>query len=176
MTKVWKAREAVIKFAASTSIDGTAVLDSFFSGGTAVEGVIKDLTITEPQSEVDQIDFLGEDTNGFQNVEGEEKPYGMVEVSGTAILPGDEVLETFFYPAGTTIATTHTRYRSGTGTRPRPSILLNLDDGTDEVSFAGESFWITAKDTKIAGADGHFEVTFTAKCLPRDFYGPEFKD
>ena len=175
-TKVWHAREAVIKLAASTTITTAAALDTFFSGGTAVEGVMKDITVTEPASDVEKIDLLGEDSDTFQNAEGEEKPFGMVEISGTAILPGDEVIETFIYPTGTAIGGTHTRYRPGQGTRKKPSFLLNLDDSTDEVNYAGENCWLTAKDVKVTGADGHLEVTLTLKCLPRDWYGPEFKD
>lgn len=174
--KVWKARECEIKLVADPTITTAAVLDSFFSAGTAISGIMKDVTIKEPSSEVDQIDLLGQDSNSFQNAEGEEKPYGMAEISGTAILPGDEVTEIMFYPTGVAIAATHTRYRMATGTRKRPAILLNLDDGTDEVSFVLDNTWITTKEVKATGADGHMEITFTAKCLPRDFYGPEFKD
>lgn len=174
--KVWKAREGEIKMAADPTITTAAVLDSFFSGGTTISGIIKDVSVTEPASDVDQIDLVGEDASGFQNAEGDEKPYRMGEISGTAILPGDEVMEDLIYPTGTAIAGTHTRYRPGTGTRKRPAFLVNLDDGTDEVSFVLDNCWLTEKGDKITGADGHWEFTFTAKCLPRDFYGPEQKD
>ena len=172
--KVWHAREAVVKMGTSVTITGAAALDTFFGAGSAVTGVMKDITITEPNSDVDQIDLLGNDSLGFQNVEGEMKPYGMAEVSGTMILPGDEVVEGYMYPAGSAIAGTHTRYQV-TGTRVKPAILLNLDDGTDEVSVVLDDSWITARDVKVTGPDGHFECTFNAKCLPRDFY-LEFKN
>jgi hypothetical protein len=173
--KVWHAREAVVKMAQDVTITGAAALDTFFSAGSTVTGVMKDISITEPNSDVSSIDLLGIDSNGFQNIEGEVKPYGMAEVTGTMILPGDEVVESFMFPAGSAIAATHTRYQPGKVSRRTPSILLNLNDGTDTVNIVLDNAWITARDVKVTGADGHFEATFTAKCLPRDFY-LEFKD
>jgi len=174
-TKIWHAREAVIKVDANPTITTAAALDTFFSG-TAITGIIKDVTLKMPSSDVEKIDLHGEDSGSFQNAELEEKPYGMAELSGTAVLPGDEIVEILFFPTGTTISTTHTRYRPGTGTRKTPSILINLDDGTDEVSYALDNCFVTVDEVKTTGADGHWEFTFTAKCLPRDFYGPEFKN
>jgi len=178
MAKIWTAREAVVKidFAANVALTTASPLDTFFSASTAIEGTLKDITVTEPSGEVEKIDLHGEDANGFQNAEGEEKPFSMAEVTGTLVLPGDEVSESFLYDSSAAIDGTHTRYRSGTATRGRIALLLNLDDGTDEVNYAFDNGWRTAKDAKSTGADGHFEVTWTLKCLPRDFYGPEFKD
>ena len=51
--------------------------------------------------------------------------------------------------------------------------------GTHDVNFNGvamDNVYLTDKDTKITAADGHWEITFTATVLPRDFHGPEFKD
>jgi len=175
-TNIWHARDAVVKLASSVTITTAAALDTFFSAGTAIEGTMKDITLTEPASDVEKIDLLGEDANTFQNAEGEEKPYSMAELTGTLLLPGDEVIEDLIYPTGTAVGGTHTRYRPGQGTRKTPALLLNLDDGTDEVSFALDNCWLTAKEDSVTGADGHFEMSVTFKCLPRDFYGPEFKD
>lgn len=178
-SKVWFAREASIKMALASAItiSSTTALGVQFGSGTAtaIAGIMKDITVTESVSEVDQIDLLGEDANGFQNVEGEEKPYGMVEVAGTMILPGDEVIETYIYDSSTT-SVGYTRYRQGNGTRKRVALLIDLSDGTDEVAYAGTNGWLTAKEVKVTGADGHFEATGTFKFLPRDWYGPEFKD
>jgi len=179
MTKVWYAKEAVIKvgLASAVTISTASALDVFFSGGTtgtAIEGVMKDVSITEPTLDVDKIDLLGT-TSSFQNAELEEKPAGMVEVTGTAILPGDEVSEAILF--GTvTGATGFTRYRSGLATARKLAFLLNVTDGTDEVNYAGNNMVMSAHETKVTGADGHFEVTWTLKCLPADWFGPEFKD
>ena len=175
--KVWKAAESVIKIdqAADVTLSASTVLDTAFASGTAIQGVMKDITVTEPIGDVEKIDLLGSDTDGFQNAEIEEKPAGLVEIQGTAILPGDEVVESIIYGTGTS-ATTHTTYRAGKAVTEKLALLLNLDDGTDEVSYAGTNMRVTAKDVKVTGPDGHYEITFTFKCLPRDFYGPQFKD
>ena len=106
MAKVWFAKEAVVKIdlAANVTITTAALLDSFFSGATAIEGVMKDITITEPFIDVDKIDLHGTDGSGFQNGELEEKPAALCEISGTLILPGDEVIESFLYDAGTAVS------------------------------------------------------------------------
>ena len=172
-TKIWKAAESVLKvdLASNVTITGAAVLDSFFSGATAWEGVAKDVTYVEPFGDVEKIDLQGTSADGFQNAELEEKPAVLGELSGTLVLPGDEVVETFFYDAGTAVAGTHTRYRAGKASVRKLAFLINLDDGTDEVSFAITNAIVTSKDSKIGGADAHWEVTFTAKALPRDCYG-----
>lgn len=176
--KVWSACEAVIKIdsAADVTITESAALDTFFSSGTAIEGIAKDISVTEPIGDADKIDLLGADTNGFQNAELEKKPAGLVEISMTAILPGDEVAMAELFGAGTAIDTTHTRYTVGKCSKTSIALLINLDDGTDEVNYAGTNLYVTAHDVKVTGADGHFEVSMTLKGLPRDWYGPEFKD
>jgi len=177
MAEIWYAKNAVVKIDLASNITvGSAALDTYFSGGSAITGKMKDVTITEPKGDMDKIDLLGQDSNSYQNAEAEEKPAVNAEITGTLVLDGDEVLESFFYDAGSAIAGTHTRYSPGLATVRKISMLLNLDDTTDEVNFVLDNAYPTAKDVKSTGADGHFEVTFTAKCLPRDFHGPEFKD
>lgn len=178
MVKVWVAPEAVIKMApaSSVTISASAVLDTEFAAATAVTGVMKDITVTEPQRDADKIDLLGT-TSNFQNAGLELKPANMVEVSGTAILPGDEVSEPFIFGSTATAAGgTHTTYRGGQTNQSAVAVLINLDDGTDEMNYAGTNMRVTASDSKVTGADGHWEVTWTLKCLPRDWYGPQFKD
>jgi hypothetical protein len=178
--KVWHAKESVVKLGLATSVNITAgtVLDTAFSATSAITGVMKDITVTEPMGDIEKIDLLGTDSNGFQNAEVEEKPAGLVEVSGTLILPGDEEAEQFLYDAGTatTNGTGWTTYRAGKASRRKLAILLNLDDGTDEVNYAGTNMYPTARDAKVTGADGHYETTFTVKGLPRDWFGPQFKN
>lgn len=177
-TKVWFAKEAVVKIdlASNVTITTAAALDTFFGSATAIEGIMKDITITEPLPDVEKLDFHGTDTGGYQNAELEDKPAIMAEISGTLILPGDEVIEKFLYDAGTAISTTHTRYSPGLAAIRPLALLLNLDDSTDECNYAITNARATARETSSTGADGHFETTFTLKCLPRDFKGPEFKD
>lgn len=178
MANVWFAKNTVCKvdLASNVTITTLAALDTFFSGGTAVEASMKDVTITEPIVGAEQINLQGTDVSGYQNAEMEEKPPKEAEITGTLILRGDEVLETFFYDVGTDVNSTHTRYSPGLAAIRKLAFLINLDDGTDEVNIAMTNVYPTDKDFKISGADGHYEVTFTAKCLARDFAGPEFKD
>jgi len=179
MTKVWHAKEAVIKVDLNSAITITTAgaLDTFFTGtvtGKTITGVMKDITITEPSIDVEKIDLMG-NTSSFQNAELEEKPASMVEVSGTAILPGDEVSESVFYPT-VDGPSGFTRYQPGQSSITKVALLLNLDDSTDEVSYAGVNMVVSARESKVTGPDGHFEVTWTLKCLPKDWFGPEFKD
>jgi hypothetical protein len=178
--KVWFAKNAVIKLglaANNTSVGSTAsLLDAQFGTATTITGIMKDIQVTEPMGDVDMLNFLGTDSNGFQNAELEEKPAGIVEIQGTMILPGDEVVEDLIYDAATTIASTHSRYRAGKASKRSVCLLLNLDDSTDEVNYAGTNMLVAARGVKVTGADGHFEANVTFKCLPRDWYGPEFKN
>lgn len=171
--KVWMAKEAIIKFQIAGTITAGTALTNSFGSGTAVQAVMKDITITEPMGDIDKIDLLGTDASGYKNAEVEEKPASLAEVSGTLILPGDiTYIESYIYDAGSAYSG-FTRFSPGKASRRKLGILLNLTDGTDVVNFVLNNAYPTARDTKVTGADGHFETSFTAKCLPRDFYGPE---
>jgi len=181
MTKVWKARETVIKIdaAADVSIDNSAALDTFFSNGTAITAYAKNVTIVEPEGAVEKIDLLGE-TSNFQNAEFDEKPYGLASISGTLVQIGGEpssgdILEHFAFGAGTAISTTHTRFQAGSSesgkTRVDCAVLVNLSDGTNEVNIVLDNAKVTKLgDRRISGPDGHWEQDFTIVCLPKDFY------
>src|SRR4030042_3163531 len=181
MVKVWHARETEVEFslASAVTISTSAAIDTFFTG-SSMAGNMKNVTIVVPEGAIEKIDLLGE-TSNFQNAELEMKPYGLATISGTLVLPGDEVLETFFMgPSGTVVTGGFTRYQAGSSAtsskRPQIAILVNLTDGTDEVSIVLDDAYITKLgDKKISGADGHWEMDFEAVCLPSDYY-EEFKD
>jgi hypothetical protein len=160
MTKLWKARESVVRVANAVSVVTTALLDTTVSSGS-IEGKIKNLTIAVPEGAVDQQNFLGV-TSGFQNSALEDKPYGLATISGTMVWDSDEILETWYGGAGTTITTNWTRYQYGDSTTGKKRIaaafLVNLDDGTDEVTALLNNALITKLgDKKIGGPDGHWE-------------------
>jgi len=175
---LWFPKNTVVKIdlASNVTITTAAALDTFFSGSTAIQGTMKESSGTEPVADADKIDLHGTDANGFQNQELEEKTPPLTELEFTLILTKDENIEAFIYDAGTAIAGTHTRYRAGKATLRPLAVLFNLDDGTDEINWAGTNMLATAKDFKPTAADGHWEVTFGVKCLAKDWYGPEFKD
>ena len=170
--------EAVVKvdLASNVTVTTAANLDTFFSTGTAIESLMKDVTIVEPKGDTGKVDLIGQDTNGYQHAVKDRKPASMAEVSGTLILPADGTGLSFFYDDSVSVTGGATRYRSGKVDVKEVSFLLQLTSGTDEINFVLHDCDITSKDTKVSGADTHFEVTFTAKCLPSNYYGPEIVD
>lgn len=170
------AREAEFKYDTGITIDATGPLSGDFGAGSTM-GVLKDVTISPPEGDVDIINYLGEDTNGFQNAQMEEKAFGLAEISGTMSVDSDEVLETIAYGSGTSVTGGYTRYQAGDGNRAtNGAFLVVLDNGTNEASFVLNNIIITKLgDIKPTGTDGHWEMEFTAKCLPADFY-EEYKD
>lgn len=185
MAKLWKAGEVKAVKITSTlpTITTAAALDTFFTGTTgttnSIQGYAKNVTIAIPESSLEIVNFLGVDSNGFQNGELEEKPYTNGGFSGTLVLNDVTVLEPLYYGTATAISTTHERYQAGklnsTG-RPKVAILLNLDNGLTagdlkEINFVLTNAYISKLgDVKISGPDSHFEVEFEAICMPRDFY------
>lgn len=179
MVKIWFPKEATIKIDAAADVtiaaDGSTVLDTAFSSATAIEGQMKDISITSPVGDVEIIQLMGVDGNDFQNAELEEKPPGLFEISGTIVVPGDELIESELFGAGTS-ATTHTTYLPGKATRTKVAMLWNLDDSTDEVNWAVSEAIVTEYNPSTTGADGHVEASITLKGLPKNFFGPQFKD
>lgn len=179
MTKVFFPKEATIKIdaAADVTISAGTVLDTAFSSATAITGQIKDIdNVKSPVGDVEIIDLFGTDANGYQNAEFEEKPAPIAEFSGTVIIPGDELMESEIFGSGTSAGGTHTTYTPGKATRTKLAVLLNVDDGTDEVNWACTNAIMTTHESKFTGADGHLEASVTFKVLPRDWFGPQFLD
>lgn len=169
MGKIWKGREATIKIADSVTIDTSAALDTFFDSGTDISGDFKDFEIVSPEMNGEKIDLVGEDANGFQNADWDDKPAGLGAFKGTLVLRGGAVLETFLYGTGTAIASTHTRWRVGDGNAVHPAVLINFDDGTNERNVVLDGTRLRINSTKLA-ADGHAEYDIEGYCLARDFY------
>lgn len=169
------ARESTVKFSTSAiSIATTGPIDADFTG--SAEGQVKDLTITPPEGTVEKIDFLGE-TSGFQNAIYNEGSFGIAKVSGTLTMSGDEQIIAFMGgSSGTSVTGGYTRYQFGlsTATKTRQTtgaILLNLENGSEELSFVLNNVMFTKiGDVKATGTDGHWEVAFEAECLPSNFY------
>jgi hypothetical protein len=176
MVNIFFPKEATIKIdaAGTSSISASTVLDTAFSAGTAISGQFKDISITSAIADVEIIHLMGT-TSSFQNAEMEEKPAGPFEISGTLVVPGDELAESEIFGTATAAGGTHSTYQPGLATRTKVELLLNLDDGTDEVNWAVDNAYVTQWDVS-ASSDGHFEIAVTFKGLPKDFYGPQFKD
>jgi|TARA_Y100000310_G_C20380399_1_gene667818 hypothetical protein len=176
MTKVFFPKEGTIKIDATgdVSLSASTVLDTAFASATTITGQFKDFSATAPTGDVDKIDLIGT-TSSFQNAELQENPAPLGEFSGTIIIPGDELMEGEIFGSGTAAGGTHTGYQPGLATRTKLAVLFNVDDGTDEVNFAIGDALITEYSPTM-GSDNHLEASVTFKCLPKDFYGPQFKD
>jgi len=179
-TKIFFAKEGTIKIdaAADITISAALVLDTAFASATTVTGQFKNLSVTAlPVGDVNKVDLIGT-TSSFQNAELEETPAVMAEISANIVIPGDELMESEIFGAGTAApaaGSTHTTYQPGLASRTKVAILFNVDDGTDEVNFAATNITINAGDLSL-NADGHLEGNVTFKALPRDWFGPQFKD
>lgn len=181
MVKVFFPKECSIRIDASASvtISNSTVFETAFSSATAIEGQFKDASLTSAIGDVDIINLLGvtaQDSTDYQNAELEEKPAGLMELSGTIIVPGNELMESEIFGTGTAAGGTHTTYESAQATRTKVAILFSVDDGTDSVSWACREAIVTEYNPSFTGADGHLEASVTFKCLPRDFLGPQFED
>jgi len=176
MTKIFFPKEGTIKIdaTADVTLTSTTVLDTAFSSATAITGQFKDVSITLPNADVDKVDLIGTSAF-FQNAEIQENPAPLAEISGTIVIPGDELMEGEIWGGGTAAGGTHTTYQAGLASRTKVAVLLNVDDGSDEVNFAFGNAYVTEYNPSMS-ADGHLEASVTFKCLAKDCYGPQFKD
>jgi len=171
----WAAKQATVKFIddSSVTLDSSTKYDTQFSSGTEVTAYMKDATITPPELTVEPIHTLGSDSNGFQNAYTEEKPAGMAMLSGTMVMQGDEIFETWF--TGATNATGYTDYMYNSDKRSEKAVLVKFSDSTDEVDIVLKTAFIKLGERKPTGVDGHWEQAFEAKCLAAN-YREQFKD
>ena len=176
--RIFFPKDATIKIDAAGTVTlsnsvNLATAGSSWSGAAVVEGQMKDITITLPVADVDKVDLIGT-TSSYQNAEIVEGTAPLCEVSGTIVIPGDELMEGEIFGAGTSSASGRT-YEAGLASRTKVQVLLDVDDGTDQVTFAIDNAYITQYDPTM-NADGNWEASVTFKCLPRDTFGPRFKD
>lgn len=185
MVKIWKSKEAIIKHdaAGDVTILTNAALDTFFGSATVLTNVLKNITIVEPESDLNTVELMGL-SSGYTNQEFDEQPYTQGSITGTMVLTDGSNLEQYAYGAGTAVAGTHTRFFPGkVGGRAAMALLVNLTIATTgvgagsskEVNFAMDNAFITKLgETRLSDVAGHFERDFTIMCLPRDFHGPEW--
>lgn len=179
---IWFPRDSTIKIDKSSdvTITNATVLDTAFASATEVTATQKGITITPAMPSVDIIQTMGvtaQNTTEYQNAEMEEKPPGLFKIAGTIIHQKDESgYELEIFGTGTAAGATHTTYEPGKATPTKVAMLFNLDDGTDEVNYAARNLVFTQWEISPTGADGHFEIAFEAYCLPKDMFGPQFKN
>lgn len=190
VTKI-QARSGALKFSSSAITFDTGTALNAESYGTLTVVSTKNLTLSKPKSEVEQIPLIGETaktigsniprTGTFQNVVMDEKNYSNAVLTGTAVLKGDEDFELLATGTGTAITGGYTRYSYGdstatTGKRPAAAaVLVDLYNGSERFSAVMTNPYVNIGDIKPTGGDGHFEVDFEITCLPED-YADEFLD
>ena len=181
--------------AAITFSEGAA-LDTFYASTATVAQLIaiKNITITPPKGETEVVQLLGVETvtvgsgvpsgGVFQNAIIDEKSWGEATLTATMIVNGNSVdLPDFIQLAcgtGAAISTTHLRYTFGSSAANEArvtvgSILLMCDNGAEEFNIVMNEPFMNIGDVKPTSMEGHFEIDFEAKCLPKDFVMEEKK-
>jgi len=193
VTKI-PARNATIKYtptAITFATTSTLAASMTAQGDEVTITSAKNVTVTIPKSEVELVPLLGETAQVIgsnipvattaQNCIIDEKNYGMSQITGTLVLKGDEDFEPMIFGSGTQIATnTYTRYGMGDSASGKKrvvvgSILVDLNNGSENVSVAMANISMNLGDMKPTGADGHWEVDFDGSCLPENT-ALEYKD
>jgi len=178
-----------------TNISGTDISGSLVAVVTAAnEQVItcKNVTITPPTTESEQVACLGTEsttagsgipaTGVYQNAFQDFKNTGNASISGTLALTlandgTSAVMPDFINMAtgtGQAISTTHHRHTFGDSTSGQAQLLtggifLVFDNGVAAGVALMVNPTVNLGDLKPTGADGHWEVDFTANCLPKNF-------
>jgi len=182
-TKTWVAREGTLYLGRTDQIPNGFSSDTSLSGvfntsGINITPVIKNITITPPETSWEKQDFLGEDSNNFQNQLLDEKPVGIATLTATAILAEDETFEDYMVSGTVAGASGYTRYQVGKNNDNEVIACVTLEDstGTNQISFGFDNARVTKwGDVRIGSPDGHWEQDFTIVCLAKDFYY-EFKN
>lgn len=185
------AAQGVLKYdSAAVTFSESAALDSFYASTATVAQLIacKNINITPPKGEATFIPLLGTETvtvgaavpagGTFQNGIFDEKAFMEATLTCTLVLTGDPTnMPDFLQLAcgtGIAVSTTHKRYTFGASDANEKrnlvgSIMLNCDNGTEEFNVVLNNPVVNVGDIKPTGMDGHFEIEFEAKCLPKNF-------
>lgn len=180
-TKPWVARNGNVYLGRAAQVgfsSGTTLSGAFNTSGISVTAAVKNITITPPETGWEKTDFLGEDSNGFQNQLLDEKPVGTATCTGTLILGEDETIEDYMVSGVVTSPANYTRYQVAKNSDNELVVAIVLKDQqlNDMVSFGFDHCKVSKwGDIRIGSADGHWEQDFMVMCLAKDYY-VEFKD
>ena len=181
----FSARVATIKISSTAVVFDTSTLLSAESYSTGTINEAKNITVAMPKSELEIIPLLGETAqsigagipvaNTAQNAVIDEKNQTNAVVTGTVVLDGDEIFEAMVAGSGTaTGSATATRYAAGDSASGKTrvkvgALLIDLDNGSEQVTVVLSNALFNLGEVKPTGADGHFEQDFEATCLPEHF-------
>lgn len=174
-TEIFHARDVTIKAALASSVTiSTNTLSSYFSSAITLNKV-KEVSITRGDYSFEQVNYHGEDSNGFQNQAKQRSPVAPAEVQITIDNDNYRLLAALCYDTSTTINTSYTRYTDGNAARKNVALLVVADDGSDYCAFAMDDAELVSTEDSSTGADGNLEKSMTFRSLAKDLYGPEFK-
>jgi len=174
-----KKRECTIKVGAVVSSPNTTntlydqITDSVTGG---IKAWTEEISVTFPEGPVEKVDYIGEDTNGFQNQSLEEQSWNGAKASITfTYSPVDTDLTPTALMAsgsGTAITSGEKRYQYGSSAaanlRSQKAIGFEYTDGTKIIDVAFNNAYCTIKDVALSG--NRYRVVVEVLCLPKDFY------
>lgn len=174
---------------ASTNLSGSLIAVVTHANDQVI--MCKNLTITPPKTESTQVPLLGAtsktagngvvSTGNFQNALTDFKNTENGAISGTLALTlandGASAAQPDFINlatgTGMSISTTHKRHTFGDNTANQAQLLTGaifvaFDNGVQAGVVAMVNPTVNLGDIKPTGADGHWEIDFTATALPSD--------
>ena len=167
-------RDVTIKVKNNAGYTGSDAPDTFFASGAVTIVTAKSWELNEGEYDFDQQDYIGEDSNGFQNRGQVRKTKQPAELTITVDYDGLKALSALLYDKGASVGSSYYRYSQGNNTRAEPDVVSILDDGTDEVQYLLQNAEQVGPTTKLTGTDGQVEYEIKLKCLAKDFVGPVF--
>ena len=142
------------------------------SGG--VTKWLKDVTISGIDAPMELVNFLGQDSNNFQNQELESKPFNAVRISGTvAVSPVDTdtpIEAVLFGTSGVTLTANSKRYQFGQGSRTKRAVGVEFTNSSNIIHVALNNAYAVRVGDISQSADTHLEAPFEIVALTRDYY------
>ena len=178
-----------------TDVSSTDLSGSLIATITAADEQViqcKDISVTFPKVESEQVALLGVETTTagtgvlnsgtFQNAIQDFKNASNAQVTGTLILTlandGSSATTPDFINlatgVGQAISTTHHRHTVGDSTSGQAQVLtggifLAFDNGVKAGVIAMIQPTVNIDEIKPTGSDGHWEVSFSANSLPKNW-------
>ena len=174
--EVFHARDVQIKLLSTgTTVENDDVFSTVFAAATDVLKA-KEVSVKRGDRDFTQQNYHGTDSESYQNQGKIRAPQDAGEIAITIDSDDYSTIAALVYDSSVAAGGTHTTYVDGNATRREVHILVDGDDGTDQVSFVGRCAELTSTEDKTTGADGVLEKTLTFKMLAKDTLGPQFKD
>jgi len=159
----------------------TVATDSTFYSqvtDTVTDGItkwLKDVTVSGVEIPQELVNFLGKDSNGFQNQEWETNPASEITISGTlAISPVDTDLSPMALlhnVSGTSVGTTdYKRYRYDSPSDVAIAIQFTNSDDSAIIEMGLNNAVTQSVGDFSQDAESHLEAPFEIKCKLADFY------